>query len=74
TDGSGIINISVNDNSNESLSISLNDLLGNTILTQNIGAVPGINYFQMNPKDLPQGIYFITVSNSKKRLAAKVIY
>ncbi len=74
TDGSGIINISVNDNSNESLSISLSDLLGNNILTQNIGAVPGINYIQLNPKDLPQGIYFITVSNSKKRLAAKVIY
>ncbi len=73
-DINGVINLTVNDNTNEMLSIAILDILGNRIGSQTINAIKGGNYIQIKPENLPQGVYFISVSNTAKRLTSKLVY
>jgi hypothetical protein len=73
-DNSGIVNVSINETANENLAITIYDILGNKILSQNITAISGGNYIQLKPENLSQGVYFITISNSTKRLTNKLVY
>jgi len=73
-DNNGVINISINDNDNENLLVSVFDILGNNITSQTLSAIKGVNYLQLKPTNLAQGVYFISVTNSAKRLTTKLVY
>lgn len=73
-DGNEIINVNLNDDSNEKVIVSIYNILGTKLMDTEVNTVPGNNYFQFNADKIAQGVYLITVNNGKKKLTSKIVY
>ena len=62
-------NITVKNNTNELVEVSIVDLLGKTILINNSNS----NTIVLNTNEIPQGIYFINVKTAKEKASYKIV-
>lgn len=62
-------NITVKNNTNELVEVSIVDLLGKTILVNN----SNLNNIVVNTNEIPQGIYFINVKTAKEKASFKIV-
>jgi hypothetical protein len=53
--------------------ISVTDMMGRTVLQQNMDAVPGLNTFRWNAGSVSAGVYFVRVETAEGIAAKKVV-
>ncbi|MBK7572218.1 MAG: T9SS type A sorting domain-containing protein [Bacteroidetes bacterium] len=58
---------------NETITVRIFDMVGKTIITNEIGVDQGNNKFSFDLANLTKGIYFVELNNSSERLVKKLI-
>ena len=66
------IRISLSNNSNEQVSISFTNLLGQVLKTENLGNEISI-HANLNVSDLPKGIYFMNLKIGQNTSIKKIV-
>jgi hypothetical protein len=69
----GLGYLTFNSNSDDIAVITIYDVTGKIIVVENYGAIRGDNKIELPTTDLPQGMYFITISNDKETSNIKFI-
>ncbi len=69
----GEVNVSFNSLKNETINVRIFDMVGKTILTNQVGVDQGDNKFSFDLATLTKGIYFVELNNSTERLVKKLI-
>lgn len=54
-------------------SLSVFDIVGNLVCTENITSSKGENYFDFNGSELGKGVYFYTIDNGKEKFTKQLI-
>jgi hypothetical protein len=67
------MNIQIEIRQNTNLNISVNNLLGKTIFTENKDLQEGIQTMNINLKNLPAGIYFLNLSDGQEIISHKIM-
>jgi len=67
------MNIQIEIRQNTNLNISVNNLLGKTIFTENKDLQEGIQTMNINLKNLPSGIYFLNLSDGQEIISHKIM-
>ncbi len=66
------VNIELNIPSTENVTISLINNLGQQIQVNNMGSISGAQNFTLNTSNLPQGIYFVSVTIGNKKYSKPI--
>ncbi len=69
----GEVNVGFSSLKNETITVRIFDMVGKTILTNQIGVDQGDNKFSFDLANLTKGIYFVELNNSSERLVKKLI-
>ncbi|MBP6531987.1 MAG: fibronectin type III domain-containing protein [Bacteroidia bacterium] len=69
----GEVNVGFSSLKNETITVRIFDMVGKTILTNEIGVDQGDNKFSFDLANLTKGIYFVELNNSSERLVKKLI-
>ena len=68
------VNISFdNDASSDKIQLTLTDLSGKTVLSQNNAITEGSNQIRLVMRDLPSGLYFLNLNNGFENVKVKVV-
>ncbi len=57
----------------ETYSIAIHDVLGKTLLTNNLDAVNGFNKFKISLSDFVPGVYFISLKANNQNIVRKIV-
>ncbi|OYT10508.1 MAG: hypothetical protein B6I18_08755 [Bacteroidetes bacterium 4572_112] len=68
----GVMNISINSNTNSTTSIELYDITGSLIYSNKLSIDKGINTFKVDVSNYSMGIYLLRISNEYKTLNTKL--
>jgi len=58
---------------NGNFELTIYDLLGNLLHTEQLNAIPGDNYFRFDGSDLPEGMFICTISNQYRKISKRII-
>ncbi len=67
------MNVQIEVRKNTNLNISVNTLLGETVITDNKDLNEGIQTININLKNLPTGIYFLNLSDGQEIISHKIM-
>lgn len=67
------MNVQIEVRKNTNLNVSVSNLLGKTILTENKDLNEGIQTMNINLKNLPSGIYFLNLSDGQEIISHKIM-
>jgi hypothetical protein len=70
--GSGLFNLQISSGQPDLLSIKLNNLLGETILSKSV-QVDNTKDYQLNLDYLPDGVYFLVIGNDEEVVTKKLV-
>ena len=68
-----MVNVAFNSPTNESINVRIFDMVGKTILSNEIGVTTGDNKFSFDLSNLTKGIYFVEMNTSTERIVKKLI-
>jgi hypothetical protein len=67
------VNVAFNSPVSETINVRIFDMVGKTILTNELGVSEGDNKFSFDLSDLNKGIYFVELNTSSERIVKKLI-
>jgi Secretion system C-terminal sorting domain len=67
------IAIQFESNKNEVVGVSVMDMTGRVVLTQNASATEGVNFLNVNTSSLSNGMYVVSLKNSESVILNKII-
>ena len=68
-----LVNVQLELEENIALDISVINLLGNVIISENKNLNQGVNTLTINIKDLPAGIYFLNLKDDRNMISKRII-
>ena len=68
-----MVNVAFNSPTSESINVRIFDMVGKTILSNEIGVTTGDNKFSFDLSNLTKGIYFVEMNTSTERIVKKLI-
>ncbi len=69
----GEVNVAFNSPLSETINVRIFDMVGKTVLSNEIGVTQGDNKFSFDLANLTRGIYFVELNSSSERLVKKLI-
>ena len=58
---------------NDNFELNIYDLLGNLLYKEELNAISGDNYFRFDGRDLPEGMFICSISDSYRKISKRII-